>query len=75
MIQWLGLHAFNAKGAGSISGQGTKIPQATQCGKKRKERESERAGTSSVLLTDLYLAPSTVMIERTISLLVNVSHF
>ena len=33
---------------------------------KKKERESERAGTSSVLLTDLYLAPSTVMIERTV---------
>ena len=29
MVQWLGLHAFTAKGPGSIPGQGTKIPQAT----------------------------------------------
>ena len=31
MGQWLGLHAFIAKGLGSIPGQGTKIPQAMQC--------------------------------------------
>ena len=34
--------------------------------KKKKKRERERAGTSAVLLTDLYLAPSTVMIEHTV---------
>ena len=27
-VQWLGLHAFTAKGVGSVPGQGTKIPQA-----------------------------------------------
>ena len=27
-VQWLGLGAFTAEGAGSISGQGTKNPQA-----------------------------------------------
>ena len=32
-VQWLGLHAFTAEGLGSISGQGTKIPQAVQQGK------------------------------------------
>ena len=31
--------------------------------KKTKRRERERARTSSVLFTDLYLAPSIVMIE------------
>ena len=28
VVQWLGLHAFTAKGPGSIPGQGTKIRQA-----------------------------------------------
>ena len=41
MGQWLGLHASTAGGTGSISAwrttgsKGTKIPQATQFGKKR----------------------------------------
>ena len=35
-VQWLGLHAFTAEGAGSIPGQRTKIPQATQRGKKKE---------------------------------------
>ena len=30
MFQWLGICAFTAEGAGLISGQGTKIPQATE---------------------------------------------
>ena len=29
MVQWLGFHAFTAKRAGSIPGQGTKIPQVS----------------------------------------------
>ena len=36
VVQWLGLHAFTAKGAGSIPGRGTKIPQAAQNGQKKK---------------------------------------
>ena len=28
VVQWLGLHASNARGIGSIPGQGTKIPHA-----------------------------------------------
>ena len=31
-VQWLGLCPFTAKGAGSIPGRGTQIPQAKQCG-------------------------------------------
>ena len=34
VVQWLGLHAFTAEDLGSIPGQGTKIPQAMQCGQK-----------------------------------------
>ena len=30
VVQWLRLHAPNAGGTGSIPGQGTKIPQATE---------------------------------------------
>ena len=37
MVEWLGLHAFTAKGL--ISGQGTKIPKVTQLRlKKRKNK-------------------------------------
>ena len=41
MAQWLGLHAFTAKAQGSIVGCGTKIPQATLHGKKKKEQNWE----------------------------------
>ena len=37
VVQWLGLSAFTAKGAGSIPGRGTKIPHAAQCGQKNKK--------------------------------------
>ena len=30
-VQWLGLRDFTAEGAGSISGQGTRIPEAVRC--------------------------------------------
>ena len=36
-IQWLGLCAFTAKGLSLIPGLGTKIPRATQYGKKEKK--------------------------------------
>ena len=36
MAQWLEFHAFTSEGLGSISGQGTKIPQAMQSGQKKK---------------------------------------
>ena len=36
-VQWLGPHASTAGGTGSIPGWGTKIPQATQCGKKQQQ--------------------------------------
>ena len=39
-VQWLGLHAFIAKGSGSIPGWGTKIPQAMRHGQKKKRMET-----------------------------------
>ena len=36
-VQWLGLHAFTAKGPGSIPSQRSKIPQAILCGQKIKK--------------------------------------
>ena len=36
MIHQLRLYAFTAKDAGSIPGQGTKIPQAVWCGEEKK---------------------------------------
>ena len=35
-VQWLGLHAFIAKGLGSIPGWGTRIPQAVSYDQKKK---------------------------------------
>ena len=40
MAQWLGLCTFTAEGPGSIPGLGTKIPQATWCGKKEKKKKN-----------------------------------
>ena len=47
MVQWLGLSAFTAQGAGSIPGQGTKIPHAKRSGQKiktnfKKKKKNER---------------------------------
>ena len=36
-VQWLGLRASTAGGTGSIPGQGTKIPHAMVCPKKKKK--------------------------------------
>ena len=36
-VPWLTLRAPTAGGVGSIPGQGTKIPHATQCGQKTKQ--------------------------------------
>ena len=33
-VKWVRLHASTAGGVGSIPSQGTKIPQAMQCGQK-----------------------------------------
>ena len=44
--QWLRLHASTAGGVGLIPGCGTKIPHATQHGKKKKKK---KIGTSLVV--------------------------
>ena len=38
-VQWLRLHTSTARGVGSIPGQGSKIPQATQCSQKENRAE------------------------------------
>ena len=40
VVQWLGLRASTARGMDLIPGQGTKIPQAVQCGQKKKSWNS-----------------------------------
>ena len=37
MAQWLGLRAFTAEGAGSVTGRETEILQVGSCGQKKKE--------------------------------------
>ena len=39
MIQWLRLHPSDAEGVGSIPGQGTKIPHATEHRQKMNKPE------------------------------------
>ena len=39
MVQWLGLCTFTAEGMGSISGQGTKTPQATWPKQQQKQKK------------------------------------
>ena len=41
VVQRLRLHASTAGGTGSISGRGTKIPQATWCGQKQKQKNKQ----------------------------------
>ena len=36
MVQWLGLGALTPRGPGLVPGWGTNIPQAGQCGQKKK---------------------------------------
>ena len=42
MVQWVGLHTSTAGGTGSIPGQGTKIPHASQTKKKKNMLTSKR---------------------------------
>ena len=42
MVQWLGLLDSTEGDTGSIPGQGTKIPHATQCGQKRKFKKKRK---------------------------------
>ena len=39
VVQWLGLHAFTAEGAGSVPGWGTNIPQAEWHSQKKKKKK------------------------------------
>ena len=41
VVQWLGLHAFTAKGPSSISGQGTKILQTVWSSQFKKKKKKE----------------------------------
>ena len=47
--QWLGLHAFTAKGLCSIPGWGPKIPHTTQHSPNRKQRFIEATSGKSPL--------------------------
>ena len=56
---WLRLHAFTAKGAGSIPGQETEIPQDTW--PKRKEKRYSRE--SELVVVGLEKEPRGVIVE------------
>ena len=52
VVQGLGLHAFTTEGLNSIPGQGTKIPQAVQCGQNKIKFlwKHERSGIAKAIL-------------------------
>ena len=52
VVQGLGLHAFTTEGLNSIPGQGTKIPQAVQCGQDKIKFlwKHERSGIAKTIL-------------------------
>ena len=61
MVQWLGLHAFTAKGKGSIPGWGTKISQAAWCGQKERKKYFYCFGVLSCLVvSDSFATPWTI---------------
>ena len=52
-IQWLGVSTFAAMAPGSIPGQVTKIPQATQSSQKKKKRKKENVLELEVMVAQL----------------------
>ena len=40
VVQWLGLYALTVEDLGLIPGWGTNIPQAMQCGQKKKKQKT-----------------------------------
>ena len=54
VVQWLGLHAFTAKGLTEFDPwSGTKIPQAARQGQKKKKKKEWGLGKNHPLATDL----------------------
>ena len=47
-VQWLRLCASTAEGTGSIPGQGTKIPHATEHSQKKKDDDDEVAASNNI---------------------------
>ena len=47
--------SFHCRGLVSVPGRGTEIPQATQCGKRKKRKDSGKTMKSAVILILLYL--------------------
>ena len=61
--QWLGLRASTAGGTGSIPGQGTKIPHATQCGQKFFKNQKNKQKLPPIIKWGLdHLLPSALTI-------------
>ena len=52
-VQWLRLRASTAGGKGSITGQGTKIPQAERHGQKKKRQSNKWYSGDGINLKEL----------------------
>ena len=64
MVQWLVSCASTAGDTGSIPGRGTRIPHASQCGKKKKKRfEESQRGEEHIFIPELP-APTSLLLKR-----------
>ena len=52
MVQWLGLGALTPRGPGLVPGWGTNIPQAGQCGQKKKKILQQCLTASAIRVDD-----------------------
>ena len=57
MVQWLRLCTLNAGGMGSKHGQGTKIPHASLCVKKKKNLIKNKTQLS-IIIANTYIGPT-----------------
>ena len=60
MVYWLGLHAFTANGADSIPGWETKIPQASGCGRRKKEGKNQFSSFQVYILLGVRLTSGII---------------
>ena len=63
VVQWLGLHALTAEGLSSIPDHGTKIPQASWCGQKKKK--ATRRMPSPLCISHLFICSTHTFTKPT----------
>ena len=75
MVQWLGLCIFTAEGLGSVTDPGTRIPEATGCGQKKKKRTQENNLPALMSLYQLSLKEVSSYTNVTLKLISKLSMY